>query len=275
MIHPVIFEIGAIKITWFGVMLATGFFSAYISWIFIGKRIGRDSNFAADLLLWIMISGILGARVAYIFANFSYFMEKPMEMFMIMEGGLVYYGGLIGGGLGLYVFSRRRKMEFRSVLDFVITAVPIAHCFGRIGCFINGCCHGTLAKGSLGVTYPHLSQPWRRHIDLGFFHRFERIRSLPVHPVQLYEAVFNLLLFGLMLYVYPRYRDRPGKTLGAYLMLYPTGRLCFELLRGDNRHVALGPLSLAQTMSILLLVSGIVVFVTAARKNESSKESTS
>jgi phosphatidylglycerol:prolipoprotein diacylglycerol transferase len=274
MIHPIIFEIGALKITWFGVMLATGFFTAYVVWMLIGRKIGRDSNFAADLLLWIMVSGILGARIAYIMANFGYFMERPSEMIMITEGGLVYYGGFIGGGLGMLLFSRLRKMGFMSLVDFVITAVPVSHFFGRIGCFINGCCHGAPAGGKLAVTYPHLSQPWRRHVELGLFHRFERIRSLPVHPVQLYEAVFNLLLFAVLLFVYPRYRTKPRKTVGLYLMVYPVGRMFSEMLRGDERNPAFGAMSVAQVVSLALMIFGIAIFITAARKNESSKEST-
>ena len=112
MIDPVIIDFGSIKITWFGVMLASGFFSAYLTWVFIGRKTGRDSNFAADLLLWIMISGILGARIAYILANIDYFASKPLEMFMINEGGLIYYGGFIGGAVGMYWLSRIKKISF-------------------------------------------------------------------------------------------------------------------------------------------------------------------
>jgi len=272
MIDPVLFEVGSIKVTWFGLMLATGFFSAYLTWVFLGRRTGRDSNFAADLLLWIMISGILGARTAYVIANWEYFAQRPVEIIMINEGGLIYYGGFIGGGIGMYIFSRLKKIGFMTLVDFVITAVPAAHFFGRIGCFINGCCHGAPHDGALSVSYPHLSQPWQRQLELGMFHRFERIRSLPVHPVQLYEALFNLLLFTGLVFIYPKFRRSPGKTVGLYLMVYPVARLCFEFLRGDARQAA-GAMNVAQALSVGLVVFGSVIFVMALRSNESSKES--
>jgi len=266
MLDPVIFDIGALKITWFGLMLALGFFSAYLTWLFAGRRAGYDSNFAADLLLWIMVSGILGARLGYILANFGYFLENPLKVFMVNEGGLIFYGGLIGGILGLYILSRRRKIRFIPLIDFVVTAVPVSHFFGRMGCFINGCCHGAPHEGLLAVQYPYMSQPWYRQVELGEITRFTRM-ALPVHPVQIYEGLFNLLLFGVLLWCYGRNRQKAGKTAGLYLMVYPVGRMCFELLRGDER-LMLGSVNIAQLLSLGLFIMGALLFAFACRKNK-------
>ncbi len=274
MIDPILFQIGDhLKVTWFGLTLALGFFAAYLTWVFIGRKSGRDSNFAADLLLWIMVSGILGARIAYVCANFDKFVLHPIDVLMINQGGLIYYGGLIGGGVGMYIFARLRKVGFMSLTDFVITGVPVAHFFGRIGCFLNGCCHGSPTEGWPSVVYRFQTQPWYRQVELGLIHRFTR-HPLPIHPVQVYESIYNLALFGLMLWLYPRFRSRPGKSLGLYLILYPLGRFCFELLRGDERATFSG-VSIAQSVSAVLLLIGIIVFTIASRQNENSSDSIS
>lgn len=266
MLDPVIFDIGALKITWFGLMLAMGFFSAYLTWVFAGRRVGHDSNFAADLLIWIMVSGILGARLGYILANLSYFLEHPVKIFMVNEGGLIFYGGLIGGILGMYIFARRKKMGFVALIDFVVTAVPVSHFFGRIGCFINGCCHGAPHDGLLSVQYPYMSQPWYRQVEQEVITRFTRMAH-PVHPVQLYEGLFNLVLFVFLFRFYLKNRHQAGKTSGLYLMVYPVARICFEFLRGDERLMS-GAFNLAQLLSIVLVATGAVLFIRASRKSE-------
>lgn len=271
MIDPVIFHLGSLKVTWFGVSLATGFFSAYLTWVFVGRQSGKNADFAADLLLWIMGSSIIGARVGYVLANMDYFSRNPKEIIMINEGGLIYYAGFIGGGLGLYVFSRIRKLSYMSVVDLVITAVPASHFFGRIGCFLNGCCHGAPHDGTFSLTYPYMSQAWYRQVQQGLISRFQR-DALPVYPVQLYEGVYNLLLFALLLWVYPRFRKKPGKTVGLYLMLYPFGRFCFEFLRGDERQQVAG-LNVAQALSVAMIVLGSIFFLTASEKDETDKNS--
>lgn len=254
MLDPTIFELGTVRVTWFGVMLACGFFSAYLAWLYNVRVFGRDRNLPADILLWIMVSGIAGARLVYVMANAAYFSQHPMEIIMINHGGLIYYGGLIGGTAGMYLFALRAKVRFAELIDFVITGVPVAHFFGRVGCFINGCCHGSVHNSLIGVRYPYLSQPWYRQVEEGLITRFVKL-SEPVHPVQLYEAFYNLLLFFGVCAAYRKYRGKPGRTSGIYLILYPAGRYLFEFLRGDERQHVLG-INTAQFISLSLMIIG-------------------
>ncbi len=255
--HPILFEAGPLTITWYGVMMAAGFLAGLVNWTFISRREGRDFNYCSDLLFWIMFSGLLGARVAYVLSNPAQYIKNPAEIIMIWEGGLVYYGGFLGSGIALIIFARRHSEDIRGLLDFVVVSVPLAHFFGRIGCFLNGCCYGKIWHGPLSVRFPAGSYAWHRHVDMGLISRYTA-KSLPVHPVQLYESAFNLLVFFILLRAYTnRDRMRSGRILALYCFTYPPGRFLLEFLRGDHQMFIMG-LTVSQLTSLFLILLGIV-----------------
>lgn len=257
--HPVCFKIGSLQIQWFGVMLAAGFLAGLASWTFLGKKEGRDFNFCSDLLFWIMVAGIVGARLAYVISDFRAFMEQPVTILYLHRGGLIYYGGFIGAGLALGIFAAIHHERFLALVDFTITAVPLTHFFGRIGCFINGCCHGREYSGMFSVTYPQGSLPW----DSQFYqHRInaDAAYTLPVYPVQLFEALFNLFLYFFLVREYGR-RKEDGRVTALYLMIYPVGRFSLEFFRGDERMRWAGGLSVAQVISLGLFAVGLSIWL--------------
>jgi phosphatidylglycerol:prolipoprotein diacylglycerol transferase len=258
--HPVLVEIGGVTITWYGVMMATGFLAGLVNWYFIGKSERRDFAYSSDLLFWIMVSGILGARIVYVLSDLGYFFRNPEEIVMIHKGGLVYYGGFLGSGIALIVFSRVHREDIRSLLDFVIVSVPLAHFFGRIGCFLNGCCYGKIHEGLLGVRFPAGSYAWYDHVQDGRITKMAG-HSLPVHPVQLYESVFNLLVYFLLIWAYSRRdRTRSGRILALYCFTYPPGRFLLEFLRGDHEMFIMG-LTVSQVTSLFLVVLGFAALL--------------
>ncbi len=250
---PDLGSIGPLTVHWYGVMMALGFLAGLLNWVILGRPIGRDYKFCSDLLFWIMVAGILGARVAYVLSDLSYFLTNPWHIVRVDEGGLIYFGGFLGAWLALYCFARRRKMPFFDLADLVVTSLPLAHAFGRVGCFMNGCCHGVTTEGALGVVYPLHSVVGRGQLMSGLLST-EAVRCLPVHPVQLYESAFNLCLFGLLLLVWHR-RRRQGMVGVVYLLVYPVGRFTLEFLRGDYR-IRWAGLSVAQWVSIGLFAAG-------------------
>lgn len=247
-------NIGSLTIHWYGVMMALGFFLGLLNWVCIGRTSGRDFSFCSDFLFWIMLSGILGARVAYVLSEWEHFSSNPVEILWIHRGGLIYYGGFIGAGIAIFVFAKRHKERLMSLLDFALTSVPLAHAMGRIGCFMNGCCYGKVCKLPIGVRFPPQSGVWRDHVYSGRILRFAKA-SLPVHPVQIYEAIFNLALYALLIWHYRR-RKRDGTTVALYLLVYPVGRFVLEIFRGDDRVRWFG-LSVAQVISVLLFAVGV------------------
>lgn len=244
---------------WFGVMMALGFLAGLASWVRLGRTTGRSFNFCSDLLFWIMVSGVLGARIAYVLSDSKSFLDEPLAIVRIDQGGLVFYGGLIGAIAAIIVFARVRREAVWPVFDLVVTSVPLAHAFGRIGCLLNGCCFGTLTKLWCGVRYPAGSPAWWAQIRLSLIHAANPengVPSLPVHPVQIYEALYNLAVYSLLVCLYKR-RKPAGVVAAAYLVAYPIGRFALEFLRGDERLLRdATQLSAAQYTSIFLFLLG-------------------
>ena len=269
--HSILFEIGPLTIHTYGVMMALGFLLGLGSWTLLARREGRDFAFCSDLLFWIMVTGILGARAAYVMTEWSYFAAHPLEIVRVDRGGLVYYGGMLSAGLALVVFARRRRIALPALMDFVITAVPLGHALGRVGCFLNGCCYGARFDGPWAVRFPAQSLPWEDELHAGLIGPGAPM-SLPLHPVQLYESALNLAVFALLAWHYRRQRVHDGQTLALYLLTYPLGRLALEFLRGHEQ-VWVGVLTDAQVVSLGLLGVGLLLALRAARRKRACASS--
>jgi phosphatidylglycerol---prolipoprotein diacylglyceryl transferase len=237
MIDPVCFTIGNRPIYWYGVMVALGFLVAVAHWNALGRRHGRPRGFGSDLGFVVMVSGILGARLAYVLSNFSHYAAHPIEVVRIDRGGLIFYGGFLGACAAIYVLARIRKEPPLGLGDFVVTGLPLGHTLGRVGCLLNGCCYGLPSD-----------VPWRIYTADAFR-----------HPVPLYEAAFNVILYVVLLRMYPR-RRRDGDALALYLVLYGAWRYFIEFLRGDERAMWLG-MSVAQAVSLALAAAGLFLWL--------------
>ncbi len=233
--NPIFCHVGGKAIYWYGVFMALAFLAGMVNWSLLGRREGRTWAFASDLGFWIMLSGIVGARVAYVAANLDYYMAQPAEIVRVDRGGLVFYGGFVGAGLGIAVFARLHRERLLGLMDFIITAIPLGHALGRIGCYLNGCCYG---------------QPWEGWGAV-------LVDGANRYPVQLYEAVANLLIYLLVLARY-RLRVREGDALCLYLFVYPVSRFLLEFLRGDGELQWMN-LTVAQWASIVLFAIGLVL----------------
>ena len=239
------FELFGRPIYWYGVLFAGGWLAAVFHWTLLVKNRPWPNTLPSDLSVWLMVGGVLGARIAYILANLSYFMDNPGELIRIDEGGLIYYGGLFGCILAVIIFAKRKDFALWSLGDFVITAAPLGHAFGRFGCHLNGCCYGKESDSFWAVT----------------------MQGLQRHPTQLLEVFSNLAIYIALIFLYPRLRDRPGRTVAAYLLLYPPVRFALEFLRGDDR-LSTGLLTNAQIISIILFSSGIALWIKTRKPKE-------
>ena len=254
--HPVCFTIGKLTIHWYGVGMALAFLAGFANWVRLGKRDGRNAQFCSDLLFWVMIAGILGGRIAYVASDWYHYAAEPWRIFFIWEGGLIYYGGFVGAVLAIAAFARRRRLPFLNVLDLAIVPLPLSHAIGRLGCFMNGCCFGGVCETGPAVRFPAYSMPWYRQVGLNLIDRATP-ETLPVHPVQFYEAAVNIAVYLLLLVIYRRHA-RSGTITAVYLMTYPLGRFVFEFLRGTERIYWFG-LPVAQVISLGLITTGAVV----------------
>lgn len=240
--QPVFLEIGAFTLHWYGILFAGGFFAAAVHWSLLSRRIGMPPIFGVELCVWVMISAVLGARGAYLIANWSWFIEDPARMLRIDQGGLIFYGGLIGSTIAVVLLARLRRIPVWQMADFTIGAVPLGHAIGRVGCLMNGCCYGAVNQNWWAIP----------------------LHDAMRHPVQVVEATFNLVLY-IMLFEFARHKHREGRVFAFYLMLYPAGRFALEYLRGDQRMEGLF-FNVSQELSLLMMVMGAVLWFTLPRK---------
>ncbi len=237
--HPILLFFGPVRLYSYGVLVAIGVLSAVLLLRANAKIVSVDSETVVDLAITTVVSGFVGARIFYIIQFWDYFRTSPLDMVKIWEGGIVLYGGLIGGLLGFSIFIWMKRLSFLVLLDLFVPGMALAQGFGRIGCFFNGCCYGKPATVPWAVSFPFLDHP--------------------VHPTQLYEATFCFSLALLLLFLW-RKRLAVGAVSFAYFTLYPLGRFSIEFFRGDNAKIFLN-LTLSQWISVLIMILTLLLFV--------------
>jgi phosphatidylglycerol:prolipoprotein diacylglycerol transferase len=233
-------------------MIAIGLFAALQYLLVKSKKAGITENNITDIVLYLIVSGLVGARLVYVLTNFQFYLSNPADIFKIWEGGLVFYGGLIGGIITLAVYTRVQKdADFWKTGDLLAPAISLAHVFGRIGCLFAGCCYG---KPSL--------LPWAVK-----FSNPESLAPLNVclHPTQIYESVGNLVIF-LALDRFNKTEHKKGQTVFLYMFLYGILRFVVELFRGDDRGDRILFLSQGQLISIIMIVVALLVYFFYFRK---------
>ena len=186
--HPVLLEFGFIKIFTYGLLVATGFFTAILFAAHLGKKEGIDPQKIIDLCFYILISSLLGARILYIVVEYDYFLDHPIEIFKFWKGGLVYYGGLILGVVVSIIYMRKNQMPVWPVADIMAPSIAIGQAIGRWGCFFAGCCYGVKTDVPWAITFtdPNSLAP------LG----------IPLHPTQIYLSINALVIFLILVWLF-------------------------------------------------------------------------
>jgi len=262
--HPDFISFGPFSIHTYGVMMALGFLAGLGNWVLLGRRDGRSPQFCTDLMFWVMVAGLAGARTAYVLENWPAYAADPLSIIRVDQGGLVFYGGFAAAGAAVVMFARRHREPLAGLFDFVVTSVPLAHALGRIGCFLNGCCFGSCTAAATRVAFPRHSIPWTSQVREGLIDG-NATASLPVHPVQLYEAAFNFAVYGLLVWLFRR-KLRAGMVTAIYLVLYAIGRFSLEFVRGDRgERLAVQQFSIGQFVSLLVLAAGVALLAVLAR----------
>jgi len=276
--HPYLIKIPlpwgrSFPIASYGFMILLGFLLSL--WLLRrrGQRLGIDPNAMFDAATFMLLGGIIGARVFYVIENWQSFAQNPGMILRLDKGGLAFYGGLLGGGVGLLGTIFMRRMPLSATVDTVASVVPFGHMFGRFGCFLNGCCFGKVTSCWTGVRFPRIldsgehlvgSLPYQFHIEQGLV-TVADAHSLPVHPTQLYEAGYNLLIFGVLTWVL-RHRRRPGDVGWTYLLLYGSCRFVNEFFRGDHQPLEFaGGLTMFQLISAAAAAAGLALLVRSRR----------
>ena len=249
-INPVAFTIGEMSVRWYGVMVALAVV-LLILWLVWQIRRGADISY--DSLLTVALiaipSAIIISRLLHVIDLWSYYFQDIEHLKQIVgAGGLTIWGAILGATLGIWVYSRFSDFKFGYFMDLVTPAVLLAQVIGRIGCTINGCCYGAATSLPCGIVYTHSDS----YAPLG----------IAVHPTQIYEIVFLLIVFGVLFWLRRRFQPE-GSLFLIYLSLYSMWRLGIGFLR-DGTDFLFG-LHQAQVVGIVVLLIVIPILVLRTR----------
>ena len=259
-LNPNLFRIGPFLITWHGVFAVLGILAGARLGLWLLEKDGVDTSRGADGVGWMVVFGLIGARLLYVWENFRLFAGgQLLRVFALTEGGISQWGGLFGAMVGAYIWARRSKLSYWKLIDASGAAAMIGLAIGRIGDVINGEHHGTPTTLPWGVEYVNpatLGQP-----------------GAVVHPEVAYEMILTLVLLGALLPFHQRLKARlPDGVVGLiYLALYAAGRFFLSFTRTDPA-VFVG-LRQAQLASALMVVIALVVVPMLLRRARSGRPS--
>ena len=247
-----------IKIFGFGTMLMLAFVGSIWLATWRARREKLNPEMISDLAVWLFLGGLIGARVFFLFQYWQH-LHSFWEVFSIWKGGIVFYGSAMGATVAFFIYRRLRPFPLLPMLDVVAPSTALGIAFGRLGCFLNGCCWGDRCDiYPWVVTFPARSAPWGSQVKAGLI-SIDAARSLPIHPTQLYSALDGFLLLALLSAYYP-IRRRDGEVFGLLLVLYPITRFLIEHLRNDEG-AALAGMTISQVISLVVLGIAVAYWV--------------
>ncbi len=252
-IDPIAMQLGPLKIHWYGLMYLIGF----LSFIYFGKKqiqtqpwITINEKVLDDTFFYGALGVILGGRLGYVlFYQPLYFFSHPDEIFSFWQGGMSFHGGFLGVLISLLWISKKHRIQWLALTDFIAPLIPIGLGFGRIGNFIN-------------------QELWGRPTDLSWGMIFPLTDNLPRHPSQLYEAFLEGFILFLILWLYASKPRAIGKISALFLILYGTFRFIIEFTREPDKYLGLLYMgfSMGQWLSIPMIIIGLIMYF-RIRKN--------
>jgi phosphatidylglycerol---prolipoprotein diacylglyceryl transferase len=250
--HPDLFSIGPFTLHTYGLCVAVGFLVALLVTAKIGKSEGIKPQQTIDMGFLIILAAIIGSRVMYLLMNISYYIDRPLDMLKIWQGGLVFSGGIICVLLTVIWYTKKHHLSFWKVADLWAPAMAIGQGIGRIGCFMAGCCYGRPSGSKWGVVFtdPHALAPL----------------NISIYPTQLYSSLSGFIIFFVLILMYSR-KKFEGQVFLWLLVLHSTARLFVERFRGDDRGILLGSdMSITQLVTLLILIAAIVALFIFKRR---------
>ncbi len=232
-----------------GIIVAVYYFSKF-------NNLKREDVLYAGLFALIGVG--IGAKLLYVITEIpsiiqNYYIMNLKEICIhIMQGGFVFYGGLIGGIIGIFIYAKVFKISFKSLIFTAVPVIPLIHAIGRIGCFLAGCCYGMEYNG-----FGHVI----------FYDTQYAPINVPLFPTQIIECLCNILIFIFLFVTYKRFKGT-YKTTALYCILYSIVRFVLEFFRGDIIRGFIFSLSTSQWISIIIFIVGIMLFTIEIKNNK-------
>ena len=244
MMYNDLFTVFGLTVHGYGLAIGVGIVCAILLAHFRAGRKGLVSDTVWSLALLALIFGFVGAKLLYAITDLQTILRDPLQM--LTGNGFVVYGGIIGGAAAILIYCRVKKLSFLRYFDLLIPSVALAQGFGRIGCFLAGCCYGRETDCFIGITFKN-SQFAPNGVKL--------------IPTELIMSAGNFLIAGVLL-LYAKKNRRAGQIGGLYLILYSVGRFLVEFLRGDDIRGFVGTLSTSQFVSVFTVILGCLMVFT-------------
>ncbi|EKD51454.1 MAG: hypothetical protein ACD_62C00248G0001 [uncultured bacterium] len=253
--HPILFTfpkflplLGGHSIHVYGLMIALAFLLGLVWVKYESRRMGLDEAKMIDFVFYLMIAGLVGSRLFYIFDSVPDFWSDPLVLFRVWQGGLVFQGGVIGSVVVAIWLTKKYKLRFFQTADVFAPALSLGHGLGRVGCFFAGCCFGKQCPVDfpLGITFPPIPNGIAPH-------------DVPLYPTQLTEVVCELIIFTI-LFIFRKKKKFDGSVFLLYVMLYSVLRYFIEFFRGDiSRGFVIEPY-LSNGQFVGLISIGLAIF---------------
>ncbi len=252
---PELLRIGPISIKAYGFFVAVGFLAGMNYAKTIARHQSINPEIVLDLSLYIVVFGLIGARIFYVLLNWEFYRKNLIEIFFIWSGGLVLYGGIIFAFLMTLIYTHVKKLDFFVLADIFAPAIFLAVSVGRIGCFSAGCCYGKPTNLPWGVVF---SNPDSLVAPSAL--------GMKLHPTQLYESLFSFFLF-IGLHFYYKHKRFNGEVFFSSLALYSIWRFFIEFIRWDDRGAKIFGLFPSQFISIIVVMLSIFAIIYFLKKN--------
>ena len=257
-VDPVAFSIGSFEVYWYGLLIGLGMLLCGVLAVKQAKANKFSEDLVYDVLLVSLPSAIIGARLYYVFCEWSYYSQDLSRIFDTRSGGLAVYGGVIGAFLGTFIMTKIRKIPFSTVADYCVVYIPLGQAIGRWGNFFNQECFGTTTTLPWGMTSDKISSYLAANCpDLD--------PSMPVHPTFLYESLCTLTIFVVLLIVREA-STRRWDTTCVYMILYGIVRFFIEGLRTDSLYIGSTGIRTSQLLSLILVFAGFAVVLVSHLK---------
>lgn len=254
LLDPIAFYLGPLPVRWYGLLMGAAFFlGTYLARHHV-KRMGYDPDHVLNMVVWIIPAAILGARLYYVTFEWANYQDNLWRIFAVWEGGLAIHGGLIGGILAGIIYVRKHGLPVLAFADACMPSVILGQAIGRWGNFFNQEAHGGVVSAEFMSHFP------------AFIREQMFIQGNYYHPTFLYESAWNLLVFIFLMWMLYRFKQFDGQVMFSYMILYSLGRYFIEGLRTDS--LMLGDFRVAQLISLLLIVAGIILYIYTWRRNK-------
>lgn len=251
-----LFSIGPLHVHGYGLMIGIGIIVAFVVAVKRAEKRGLNGDLVFNAGFFGLIGGMIGAKLMFYLTEIPAILEDP-SILWDFANGFVVYGGIIGGILTAYIYCRVKKMDFLPLIDLVVPSIALAQGFGRIGCFLAGCCYGRPTEAWYGVTFPEGALA---------------PAGVPLIPTQMISSIGDFLL-GIFLILLAKKKRNRGMITGLYFFLYAVGRFLIEFLRNDPRG-NVGVLSTSQFIGIFMAVAGILLMILSAQLEKQAEKET-